>query len=256
MYPVKNASLGQPFGADPATYVQFGMNGHNGQDFPVGVGTPVYAPEDGVIIMAGTDLHDQYTGNLVTGKSIVLQGTYEHWLLHNSQLLVASQQSVTQGQLIAYSGNTGFVSPMPTPQNPNAGAHCHWGVRPLQPNLNNGYRGFVDPLTIKEEEQDMPNEGDAVNFIRADRGDVTYQPTKAEVDTAMKVTFKDWAYRLSGTNEGDAINFLNAQGLPITSDSKASYQSQPMKHWAYKFAGQSVSDATTKLAQIKEIVGS
>lgn len=83
--------------------------------------------------------------------------------------------------------------------------------------------------------EDMPNEGDAINFIRADRGDASYQPTTNEKTAAMKVSFKDWAYRLSSTNEGDAVNFLNAQKLPVTKDTKAFMQAQPMKHWTYDF---------------------
>jgi len=147
MYPV-DAPLGQPFGADPATYAAFGMEGHNGQDFPVAIGTPVRAPEDSVVFMNGNNLSDQYTGAPVDGLTIVLKGTHEHWLLHNSKLIALIGSKVKQGDIVAYSGNTGFTT----------GPHSHWGVRPLNPDINNGYRGFVDPLSVKENEM-LDDEG-------------------------------------------------------------------------------------------------
>ncbi len=159
LYPVKDSQLGQRFGEDPETYAAFGLLGHNGQDFPVGMGSAVFAPEDATVLISANGTKDQYTGAAVAGETIVLQGKYEHWLLHNSQRLVNDRDRVREGQLIAFSGNTGF----------STGPHCHWGVRPLSPDLNNGYRGFVDPLSVKEQamkqEQDYPNKGDLVNIF-------------------------------------------------------------------------------------------
>lgn len=47
---------------------------------------------------------------------------------HCSGFKVEAGQHVKQGDVIAYVGNTGNVSPAPTPQNPHAGAHLHFEV--------------------------------------------------------------------------------------------------------------------------------
>jgi peptidase M23-like protein len=145
IYPLDNWTQTQAFGADPATYAQFGMKGHNGCDSGVAIGTPVRAPEDAIVIISGNNVQDQYTGNPVDGETVVLLGEYEHWLLHNSKRVVSVGQEVKQGDIVAYSGNTGFTT----------GPHCHWGTRPANPDLQNGYRGFVDPVSvIKEKNMD------------------------------------------------------------------------------------------------------
>lgn len=201
IYPVKNTPLGQKFGEDPATYAQFGMNGHNGQDFPVNSGTPVYAPEDAVVTISANGTTDEYTGNPVSGETVVLRGTMEHWLLHNSRRVVSVGQRVTEGQLVAYSGNTGF----------STGPHCHWGVRPLDPQLANGYRGFIDPLTVKEEV--MFNEGDRVNWNVTLYG----EDLGLHGDLVNTLSFKGAleSIRSSSTfldrarvNDGDTINYF------------------------------------------------
>src|ERR1700722_12251405 len=43
-------------------------------------------------------------------------------------------------------------------------------------------KGFLRPK--KTEVEDMPNSGDAVNFIRADKGDKDYNPNQAEINEA------------------------------------------------------------------------
>lgn len=157
IYPITNWAQTQAFGSDPATYAAFGMLGHNGCDAAVAIGTPVRAPEDAVVIISGNNVQDQYTGNPVDGETVALRGKYEHWLLHNSKRVVSVGQKVKQGDIVAYSGNTGFTT----------GPHCHWGTRPLNPNLQNGYRGFVDPVnTLKEVNMnERPyNKGDATNL--------------------------------------------------------------------------------------------
>jgi murein DD-endopeptidase MepM/ murein hydrolase activator NlpD len=45
---------------------------------------------------------------------------------------------IKAGEQIGISGNSGNVYPVPTPQNPNAGQHLHFGVKPLNPDNNNG----------------------------------------------------------------------------------------------------------------------
>ncbi|MGJ5804366.1 M23 family metallopeptidase [Streptomyces europaeiscabiei] len=175
-YPLNNVTVvwQGDFGGDPATYAPFGLIGHHGVDLVASVGTPVYAPEDGEIFMSANGVLDQYTGNVVAGETIVLQGgAYEHWLLHLSKRLVAKGASVKQGDLLGYTGATGFVT----------GPHLHWGVRPLSPNINNGYRGFIDPMALMKGLNTMPNEG----WLKAQhRMYFGYPATQEWLDNYMK----------------------------------------------------------------------
>ncbi len=85
------------------------------------------------------------------------------------------------------------------------------------------------------EEEEMPTESDAINFIRADRGDVTYNPSQEEINGAMKTSYKDWAYNLLALNNGDTVNILNALKWDNTPDNKYKVQSQSKKYWLYQF---------------------
>lgn len=156
IYPLKSVQIvddGQ-FGSDPTVYAQYGLRGHHGVDLVADIGTPVYASENATVMVSSKGAYDQYTNAYIAGEVIVLQGSYEHWFLHLSRRNVVNGQRIVQGQLIGYTGNTGAVFPQPTEQNPNAGAHLHWGVRPLTPDISNGYRGFIDPMKLMKEESE------------------------------------------------------------------------------------------------------
>jgi murein DD-endopeptidase MepM/ murein hydrolase activator NlpD len=86
---------------------------HEGVDFMVPVGTPVFASASGIVSYA--DLHPQY-GNMVEidhGNGIVTR------YAHNSKLLVKVGQMVRRGQEISLSGSTGR----------STGPHLHFEVR-------------------------------------------------------------------------------------------------------------------------------
>jgi murein DD-endopeptidase MepM/ murein hydrolase activator NlpD len=133
--------VSQKFGKNPAMYEPFGMKGHNGLDFGVPIGTPIYAPMDGVIKVidsksAGYGLH------------IKIRNSYkklECVLGHLSRTDVKDGAKVIQGQKLGVSGNTGF----------STGPHLHAGLRTLRSsdkgvwgwdveNYNNGYFGYWD----------------------------------------------------------------------------------------------------------------
>lgn len=100
-----------------------GYVGHTGIDFAAPIGTPVYASISGKVIITGS-------GSTGYGNYVVINhgGGIATLYAHNKQVLVSAGQTVTQGQVIAYSGNTGNVRPRPTPENPTAGAHLHFEV--------------------------------------------------------------------------------------------------------------------------------
>ena len=110
--PVDAAYLASSFGwrIDP-------FNGmlamHEGLDFPVDIGTPVFAAAGGVVVYAGA--HPQY-GNLV---EIDHGNDFTTRYAHLSRLLVKEGQVVQRGSKIAESGATGRAT----------GPHLHFEVR-------------------------------------------------------------------------------------------------------------------------------
>ncbi|MCX9561881.1 peptidoglycan DD-metalloendopeptidase family protein, partial [Vibrio cholerae] len=77
---------------------------HNGTDFAMPIGTPVYTSGDGVVVMTR---NHPYAGNYV----VIQHGnTYMTRYLHLSKILVKKGQKVSRGQRIGLSGNTGRVT--------------------------------------------------------------------------------------------------------------------------------------------------
>lgn len=95
---------------------------HEGTDFAMGAGTPVYAPAAGVVVLA-----EPLT---VRGNAVVIDhgwGVFTGYY-HLSKIEVEVGQTVQPGDELALSGNTGL----------STGAHLHWDMR---------IRGLnVDPL--------------------------------------------------------------------------------------------------------------
>jgi murein DD-endopeptidase MepM/ murein hydrolase activator NlpD len=98
---------------------------HNGIDIAVPIGTPIKAPADGKVVSIYT--HDR------GGKSLILEHAngwktgYAHLNGYNVQV----GDQVKQGDVIAYSGNTGI----------GTGAHLHF-------TMTNGVGQKVDPETL------------------------------------------------------------------------------------------------------------
>ncbi len=87
---------------------------HSGLDLGVKQGTPVMAAETGYIakVALGTKWYGNYIMIIHGGNITTLYG-------HLSSVQVSQDQYVTKGQLIGYSGNTGYSS----------GPHLHFEVR-------------------------------------------------------------------------------------------------------------------------------
>lgn len=98
---------------------------HGGIDIGVAIGTPICAADSGVVMGSTGYGYNGGYGNLV----VIYHGNGLTTMYgHNSSIVVSPGQTVSKGQLIAYSGNTGW----------STGPHCHFEVRV------NGQR--VDPL--------------------------------------------------------------------------------------------------------------
>lgn len=97
-----NATISSGFGRRPR-----GM--HYGTDFAVPIGTPIVAPDDGVVWMAGWGGD---AGIMVAINS----GNVQHKLMHLSATKVKAGDKVKRGQVVGLSGNTGY----------STGPHLHW----------------------------------------------------------------------------------------------------------------------------------
>jgi murein DD-endopeptidase MepM/ murein hydrolase activator NlpD len=86
---------------------------HAGVDMPVPEGTPIHAADSGRVAIAGwMGGYGNYTCIQHTGSLSTCYG-------HQSRIAVSVGQSVSKGQVIGYSGNTGH----------STGPHLHFEVR-------------------------------------------------------------------------------------------------------------------------------
>ena len=106
----------------------YGYPGHKGIDFTTRgatgntYGKEIRAAADGKVLSA--EYHSSWGNNVFIDHGNGVCTRYAHC----SVMKVSKGQTVKQGQVIALVGNTGNVSPAPTPANPHAGAHLHFEV--------------------------------------------------------------------------------------------------------------------------------
>ncbi len=147
LFPIDGGVLTQGFGytSFSKTTDVYGNNFHNGVDFRATIGTPVHAAFDGVIKAIGNS-------DLMCPK-----GSYGKWILvehpnklatlyaHLSLISVSGGQKVLRGDIIGYSGSTGYVT----------GPHLHFTVydaRTVQLRQSRvcgvlPYGGYLDPMS-------------------------------------------------------------------------------------------------------------
>lgn len=131
--------LSQKWGENVQMYMDnFGIPGHNGLDFVGVYGDDILASHDGDARIIWDGEHST-KGNGVYIKTPTFETVY--W--HLSKITI-EPGPVKRGQKIGEMGNAGFVRPIPTPENPTAGTHLHYGLRPL-PAQANGFDGYIDP---------------------------------------------------------------------------------------------------------------
>jgi len=154
--PLDNLFVTQPFDVNwvgPGAYSFAKCNKrdhHTGIDFRAAIGTPVYAPDDGIVIGRGGQ-KDAIGGFYV---SIQVREGDEGWIVYNghlSKIKVKLYQKVKKGQVIALSGDSGRVAP-----------HLHHGIMPITftgkgkwdyyaTYKGNGLCAKVDPAPFYEE---------------------------------------------------------------------------------------------------------
>jgi murein DD-endopeptidase MepM/ murein hydrolase activator NlpD len=107
----------RPVPAGTADFNGTGYYDHTGIDFGAACGTPIYAPADGTVRLAGQTTVVWGGGNVLWISHGVVQGNALMTVYyHNSSVLVSAGQSVKRGQLVAYSGSTGN----------STGCHAHF----------------------------------------------------------------------------------------------------------------------------------
>jgi len=92
-----------------------GLHGYNAVDLATPTGTPILAAASGDVIISRTGWNGGYGNYIVIAHPNGTQTVYSH----NSSNIVYAGQSVVQGQVIGYVGNTGR----------STGPHVHFEVR-------------------------------------------------------------------------------------------------------------------------------
>lgn len=118
-WPLDNVRVTQYFGN--TAFAQSGAyagRGHNGIDFGASIGTPLRASLTGTVIGIGNT--DAVSGCYSYGKWVMIKhgNGLSTLYAHMSQINVSEGESVGTGQLIGYTGNTGYAT----------GPHLHFGV--------------------------------------------------------------------------------------------------------------------------------
>lgn len=126
------ACKSQGFGENPDMYAPMGLKGHNGLDWGLKEGTPIYASHNGRVTQVSTDEK--------AGLGVVITDSDKktiYW--HMSKVIAVKNVLVDSGDIIGLSGNTGF----------STGPHLHFGYKPLingnVEDRDNGFDGAVDP---------------------------------------------------------------------------------------------------------------
>lgn len=117
---------------DQTLYQYMGWGLHKGLDIPCGEGTEIYASHDGIVWRTSETVSQ--------GLGIVLESLDEefqtvYW--HNKQNLVKVGDNVKEGDLIAYSDNTGF----------SKGNHLHFEIK----KWNGSQYVPIDPMPLLED---------------------------------------------------------------------------------------------------------
>jgi hypothetical protein len=161
MYPpVEKYGISSPYGPRGAAF-------HSGVDCPCPTGTPLPSVSDGLVVFEGR-IPAAATGYQPEVICIVQSEGFFITYGHLSQTLVSTGERVKQGDIIAYSGNTGYVLPKPLSANDKqTGQHLHaqknLGTKSPYKGINNYPSEDITPLLNAYGGQDM----DALEAVRS-----------------------------------------------------------------------------------------
>ncbi|MBI5003718.1 peptidoglycan DD-metalloendopeptidase family protein [Candidatus Kaiserbacteria bacterium] len=118
-WPLDNVRITQYFGNTPfAASGAYNGKGHNGIDLAAPIGTPLHTALTGTVI--GTGNTDAIKGCYSFGRWVLIKHAngLDTMYAHLSQINVSQGQEVKTGDLIGYTGETGYAT----------GPHLHFGV--------------------------------------------------------------------------------------------------------------------------------
>ncbi len=113
-YPVLDTLVTQQYGATAFAQRAYKTKFHNGVDFKAPIGTPIIAADNGTVMDIGNNGRVQYGKYVLIKHDNNLATLYAHLSKHN----VSKGDNVKVGQVIGYSGNTGY----------STGPHLHFTV--------------------------------------------------------------------------------------------------------------------------------
>lgn len=222
VWPV-DSDVSQPYGSNPTanlpadswliqTFGNYQPNGHTGVDFPVPVGTPVRAAATGVVKHVGW-YSGSYSDNpywiapAFAGFCLVIDhGSFVGIYAHLSGANVTAGQRVTEGQVVAQSGNTGG----------STGPHLHFEVLPDGWDFNNGMFGRVNPANYIRPGAITPQ-----SATTAPKEPFTvrqYEDLLASIAEVKKIANNTWAGVWDGgSHKGQKFNYGI---LPIVAESQ------------------------------------
>jgi murein DD-endopeptidase MepM/ murein hydrolase activator NlpD len=121
-WPLDKVIVTQRFGKTSASKRLYVSGSHNGADFGAPIGTPVKSALEGVVV--GTGNTDAYAGCYSFGKWVMVKhpNGLSTIYAHLSVIKAVEGANVTTGEVIGYSGNTGY----------STGPHLHLGVYATQ----------------------------------------------------------------------------------------------------------------------------
>ena len=174
--PVAKPKISQPWGKPNPRYA---AKRHTGIDYAMPVGTPVLAVADGKIINV---MSDKSYGNVIVLEASANGVKYNVWYCHLSSSTVKKGASVTVGQELGKSGNTGN----------STGPHLHLETRqaPFRYGNDVSCPFNEDPATIHP---DSPKER-RVGFMKRIAAAVTTEkpvPTKSIIMSELTVKGKN-----------------------------------------------------------------
>ena len=164
------------FGESPGNYYWDGLK-HMGIDIQVVTGTPVIAPNDGEVVWVEKRFDGQWIHPEIRIKH---QGDIQTFYYHIDNILVEHQQTVKQGQIIAYTAKTGKGSPNRPGLFPGA-PHLHFETKGRTqefdprtlgftcpkpeskwwwPSGCDSYKGFIVPIPVKLDKPKQQSEAE------------------------------------------------------------------------------------------------
>ena len=125
-------------------FQEWGIVGHNGLDFGLTAGNEVFACDSGKVIQSGDN------GDF--GTSITIQHSWGQSIYgHLQETKVKENDEIGVNKVIGLSGSSGAAF----------GEHLHFAINPNNPDLTNGYFGFIDPapyLSLSSQKEEPKQE--------------------------------------------------------------------------------------------------